>query len=98
MTTTSLPCTKGLQRLLCLHCDCELRTVNFTMAARSCLTTMPGSSLAGGGILPSSRRHWQTIAPASRLPANPMVTKGTKRRCPPGFPLSTLAEVSPISH
>ena len=78
----------------CLHCDYELSTVNFSMAAPSRRPTMSLATLAGGGSLPSSRRQRQQSAPHSPLPAIQLGAHVANWRCPPVFPPTNLAETA----
>ncbi len=80
----------------CLHCDCELSTVNFKMATRSRRPTMSLATLAGGGNLPSSHRQRQHSAPGSRVPTINHVTYVATWRFPPVFPPTLMAETSPV--
>jgi len=80
-----------------LHCDCELSTVNFKLAAPSRLPTLARSSLAGGGTVPCSHRHRRKMVLATRLPAKKHGAHAANQRQSPVFPPATSAEVSPFN-
>ena len=71
-----------------LHCDYELSTVNFKLAAPSRLPTLSRSSLAGGGTVPCSHRHRRKMVLASRLPAK---KHGADRNAGRVFPVGVNA-------
>jgi len=82
------------QPMTCLHCDCELSTVNFFIAAPSRLPTSQASSLAGGGSLPASRCQRRNGVTARGLPAVKLSAHDANERQPPVFPPRRLAAVS----
>ena len=68
-----------------------LVTLTTTLAVRSRLPAMSLLTLAGGGILPSSRRQRQSLVAPAQLPAVELGAHVTTQRHAPVFPLDKLA-------
>ena len=69
--------------------------LHFALAAPSRPATMSVSLVAGGGILPSSRRQRRQLVVEYRCPTVQFGAYVAVWRCSPVFPLTISAEVSP---